>query len=78
MVPTPAPWSEPHCTYIHTDGDYTKRVVETLRDHTLKIVAAQLSLCGVNAMGATNNVFSSMRNMANVVTQGDLNVSLGN
>ncbi len=37
VVLTP-PWSEPHCTHIQTDGDYTKRVVETLWDHTLKNV----------------------------------------
>ncbi len=29
-------------TYIQTDGDYTKRVVETLRDHTLKNGASRL------------------------------------
>ncbi len=29
-------WVGAFCTHIQTDGDYTKRVVETLRDHTLK------------------------------------------
>ncbi len=34
VVPTPQ--SEPHCTHIQTDSDYTKCVVETLQDHMLK------------------------------------------
>ncbi len=37
VVPTPQPRLGPLlCTHIQTDGDCTKRVVETLRDHTRK------------------------------------------